>query len=224
MKTMSSSTRRSGPARRVSTPALRLLGGVLVAGALAGGLSACAPLLIGGAVVGGTLVALDRRTTGTQVEDQAIELKAAQRVRDVAGERAHVNVTSYNRLVLLTGEAETAELRGAIEQAVARVENVRSIVNEIGVLGATSLTARSTDSITTGRVKAALVDAKDLQANAFKVVTERGVTHLMGRVTEREANRATEVARGVNGVQKVVRVFELLSEAELADLEKAAKK
>lgn len=195
-----------------------LLLGVLVASALTG-LSACAPLLIGGAMMGGTLMYTDRRTSGTQIEDQAIELKSGNRIGEAVGGRAHVNVTSYNRLVLLTGEAETEADKAAIEQAVQRVENVRSVVNEVGVMGASSLTGRSNDTILSGKVKASLLDAKDLMANAFKVVTERGTVYLMGRVTEREAARAADIARSVSGVQKVVRVFELITEAELAGMQ-----
>jgi osmotically-inducible protein OsmY len=195
-----------------------LRSGVLIAALLGSlALSACAPLLVGGAV-GGALMASDRRTSGTQVEDQAIELKASNRVRDLLGERGHVNVTSYNRTVLITGEVPSDADRGAVEQTISRVENVRSTVNELAAAGNSSLTARSSDAIITGKVKATFVDAKDVQANAFKVVTERGVVYLMGRVTEREAKRAAELASGVGGVQKVVRVFEILTEQELADL------
>ncbi len=188
--------------------------GLTLSVALLGG---CAPLLVGGAMVGGTLMMMDRRTTGAQVDDQAIELKASNRVRELAGDNAHINITSYNRTVLITGEAATEADRSAIEQAVQRVENVRSIVNEVGVMAPSSLTSRSSDTIITSKVKATLVDARDLQANVFKVVTERSVVYLMGRVTEREAGRASELARSVGGVQKVVRVFEILTEAELAD-------
>lgn len=180
--------------------------------------TACAPLLVGGAVVGGTLMVADRRTSGTQVEDQGIELKSLTRVREAIGDRGHVNVTSYNRLLLLTGEVASEADKAAVEQSVARIENVRSIVNELGVMGSSSLTSRSNDTILTSKVKASYVDAKDLQASAVKVVTERGVVYLLGRVTEREATRASEIARGVGGVQKVVRVFEVITEAELADL------
>jgi osmotically-inducible protein OsmY len=180
-------------------------------------LAGCAPLIVGGAMVGGTLMYVDRRTTGAQVEDQAIELKAGSRARELAGDNSHVNVTSYNRTVLITGEAATEADRTAIEQAVQKVENVRSTVNELAVTMPSSLSSRSNDSLLTGKVKATYVDAKDLQANAFKVVTERGNVYLMGRVTEREATRGTDLARSVSGVQKVVRVFEIVTEAELAD-------
>jgi osmotically-inducible protein OsmY len=189
----------------------------------AAALSGCAALVVGGAAVGTALVVTDRRTSGTIVEDQAIELKAMNRVRDVLGERGHVNPTSYNRTLLLTGEVPGEAERTAAERAVAGIDNLKGVVNELAVMGNTSLTARSNDSILTGKVKASFVDAKDLQAHAVKVVTERGTVYLMGRVTEREANRATELARGVSGVQKVVRVFEVLSEAELASIEPARK-
>ena len=177
-------------------------------------LSACAPLVLGGAAMS-ALVATDRRTSGAQLEDEGIELRAAGRIRENLGDRAHVNVTSYNRQVLLTGEVPSAQDRQLVEQIVSRVENVRSIVNELAVSGNTSLTQRSSDALITGRVKAAMVDAKDLFANSFKVVTERGTTYLMGRVTQREANRATELTRRTGGVQKVVRVLEIISEEEL---------
>ena len=185
--------------------------------ALLAGLAGCAPLVVGGAMVGGVLVATDRRTTGAQIEDQGIEIKAAARVRELAT-LGHVNVTSYNRVALLTGEVPDADARTRLEAAVARVENVRSVVNELAIAGASSLTSRSNDALLTTKVKASLVDARDLYANAFKVVTERGIVYLMGRVTEREAARGAEVASTVPGVQKVVRVFEILGEDELRAL------
>lgn len=192
----------------------RACAALLCAGVLGAALSACAPILIGGVAMG-TLVATDRRTSGAQLEDEGIELRVAARVRENLGERAHVNVTSYNRQVLLTGEVPSAQDRQLAEQIVSRVENVRSIVNELAVLGNSTLAQRSSDALTTGKVKASMVDAKDLFANAFKVVTERGTTYLMGRVTQREANRATELTRSTSGVQKVVRVLEVISEEEL---------
>ena len=195
----------------------KLLLSLLAAGALAGTLSACAPLIVGGAVVGG-LVATDRRTSGAQLEDEGIELRAASRVREALGDRAHVNVTSYNRQVLLTGEVPSEQAKQQVEQIVSRVENVRAIVNELAVMGNSTLGQRSSDTLVTGKVRASLVDAKDLYANAFKVVTERGTTYLMGRVTQREADRATAIARTVGGVQKVVRIFELISEQELQQI------
>ena len=195
----------------------RTLCTVLAATALAAGLSACAPLVVGGPVMG-TMMAVDRRTTGTQVEDEGIELRSANRLSELLGDRGHVNVTSFNRQVLLTGEVPSAQDRQRVEQVVLGVENVRSVVNDLAVMPPTSLGQRSNDTFITGKVRASLVDAKDLSASAFKVVTERNVVYLMGRVTPREAQRATEIARGVSGVSKVVRVFEMLTEEELRNI------
>ena len=191
---------------------------------LSGALTACVPLLLGGAVGGGALIATDRRTSGTQLEDEGIELRALSRLRSALGERSHVNLTSYNRQVLLTGEAANEQDKQQIQQTVAGVENVSTIVNELAIMGNSTLTQRSSDALVTGRVKATRVDARDLSANAFKVVTERGTTYLMGRVTQREADRGTEVVRSTPGVQKVVRMFEIISEQELARLLPAAKR
>jgi osmotically-inducible protein OsmY len=187
----------------------------LATAALLSALAGCAPLVVGGAAVAGSMVVTDRRTSGAQLEDEGIELRGNSRVRDNLGSRVHVNITSYNRQVLLTGEVPTAQDKELVEQVISRVENVRSIVNELGVMGATTLTQRSSDTLVTGKVKASLIDTRDLSVNAFKVVTERGTTYLMGRVTQREADRATEVTRGVSGVQRVVRVLEIISEEEM---------
>jgi len=191
-----------------------LLATLALSSCLGAGLIACAPLVVGGVAVG-AMVATDRRTTGTQVEDEGIELHAVNRIGENLGGRGHVNVTSFNRQVLLSGEVPSVQDKQAVEQLVAKVENVRSIVNEIGIMENTSLSQRSSDSYITGLVKAGLVDSKDLFANAFKVVTERGVVYLMGRVTQREANRASDVARRVDGFKKVVRLLEIITEEEL---------
>ena len=196
-------------------PLLRISSAALAAAALAGSLAGCAPLVIGGGAVVGTLMATDRRTTGTQVEDEGIEMRTASRIRETLGDRVHVNVTSFNRQVLLTGEVPTAADGQKVEQIAQGVDNVRSVVNDLGVMPASSLTQRSRDAFISTKVRASLVDAKDLSANAFKVVTERDVVYLMGRVTQREAKRSAEIARGVDGVRKVVRVFEVISEEEL---------
>lgn len=196
----------------------RVLAVGLAATVAAGGLSGCAALFIGGAVVGGTMMAMDRRTSGTQVEDQAIEFKALSRIRELALP-ANVNVTSYNRMVLITGEVTREADKASIEQIVSRVDNVRSVVNDLALMDTSSARSRANDGILSGRVKASFLDAKDLHAQAAKVVTERGIVYLMGRVTEREATRFADVARSVSGVQKVVRVFEIVTEAELAALQ-----
>ncbi|WP_334134784.1 BON domain-containing protein [Tepidimonas sp.] len=198
---------------------------LLTAGALGasllGALSGCAPLVAGAAVGGAVLVATDRRTTATQLEDQTIEMKASHRLREQLGERARINVTSYNRRVLLTGEVASEADRQTALRVVRGVENVLGLIDELAVMGSPSLTARSADALVTARVKAALVDAKDLSANAFKVTTERGTVYLMGLVTPREADRATEIARSISGVQRVVRVFEFITEADLARMQAA---
>jgi osmotically-inducible protein OsmY len=180
--------------------------------------TACAPLLIGGAVVSSVQVATDRRTSGIQLEDQSIELKAAARIREQLGDKVHTNVNSYNRVVLITGEAGTEASREALERIVAGVENVQKVLNETAVMGASSLSSRSSDALIATKVKAQYIDARDLISNAFYVVVERGTVYLMGRVTEREAERATNIARQVSGVNKVVRAFEVISEDELARL------
>ena len=181
------------------------------------GLSACAPLMLGGAVMTG-VVATDRRTTGSQVEDEGIELKVASAVRQELGDNIHLNVTSYNKRVLLTGEVRTQALKERAEKLTQSQDNVGDVINDLAVTLPSSLTQRSKDTIITGQVKAAFLDAKDLQVNTLKVVTERGIVYLMGRVTAREAKRATDVARTISGVTKVVRVFEEISEAELQRL------
>jgi len=182
--------------------------------ALVMGLGACAPLMVGG-FVGSAMVATDRRTSGTQLEDEGIELRSANRIREMVGDRVHVNVTSYNRQVLLTGEVPNDRDRQYLAKLISEVDNVRSVVNELAVMPASSLGDRSTDALITGKIKASMLDSKDIFASAYKVVTERGTVYLMGRVTQREAQRATEVARSVSGVKRVVRVFEFLTEEEL---------
>jgi osmotically-inducible protein OsmY len=190
---------------------LRTTGAVLV---LATCMTACAPFLVAG-VAGSALVATDRRTSGTQLEDETIELRASAKVRDTFGEKVHVNVTSYNRQVLLTGEVPSEQERQAVSAIVEKVENVKSVANELSAMPNASLGSRSNDLVVTGKIKATLVDSRDLFANAFKVVTERNTVYLMGRVTQREADSATALIRNVGGVNKVVRMFEIISEEEL---------
>jgi osmotically-inducible protein OsmY len=186
-------------------------------------LAGCAPIVVGGMVVGGAMVATDRRTSGSQVDDEMIELKAGSRMDEAFPDgRANISTTSYNRMVLLTGEVAKDADKTTAGQVVARVENVVSVVNELSVGPASSFNETSKDVLITTQVKASLVDAKDLLAHSIKVVTHRRVVYLMGRVTEREATRAAEVARGVSGVAKVVRVFEIVTEAELASSQQKA--
>ena len=193
-----------------------VLTGTLLAAALSG-ISACAPLMVGGAVMT-SIVATDRRTTGAQVEDEGIELKVASAVSQALGDRVHLNVTSFNRKVLLSGEALTQADKERAEKLAQSQENIQSVVNDLTVAPPSSLMQRSKDTVTTSQVKAAFIDAKDLQVNAIKVVTERGIVYLMGRVTAREAKRASDIVRGIGGVTKVVRVFDEISEEELKRL------
>mgnify|MGYP006202704667 FL=1 len=202
-----------------TSPNRRLATRLLAVAALSATLGACAPLVVGGAAVGSALVAVDRRSSGAQLDDQAIELRASNRIREQLGDRANVYVTSYNRQVLLTGEAASEAVKAQVQTIVAGVDNVRTIVNELGVINSPGLSQRSTDTLLTGRVKAAFVDARNLDPTAVKVVTTRNVVYLLGRVTQREADRATEVTRNMSGVQRVVRVFEIITEEELARLQ-----
>lgn len=199
--------------RKVAGKMQRPLAVVLLGAALASSLSGCVGLVAAGAV-GGTLAASDRRTFGAQTEDKAIAVKAEVKFPSVAGNGGHVNIASFNRRVLLTGEVRDEETRNAVEREVRAIEGVLSVTNELEVAGPSSYTSRSNDAILTTKVKASLVDAKDISANSVKVVSERGNVYLMGRVTQREGNIASDIARGVPGVYKVVKVFEYISEDE----------
>jgi len=170
----------------------------------------CAPLIVGGAAATGVAVSQDRRTIGTMTEDEGIELRANSRLRERFGENAYVSVTSYNRMVLLTGQAPDAQVRAEAERIARSVENVRGVYNELAVAGLSSFTARSNDSIITSKVKARFLDASKFNILHVKVVTESSVVYLLGMVNKQEANDATEIARTTSGVQKVVRVFEYL--------------
>lgn len=198
--------------RSIFTPAA-LRWSAALAAALS--LSACAPLVLGTAV-GGAFVATDRRTSGTQLEDQGIKLKAANRIREALKDRGNVNVNAYNRRVLLTGEVPTEADRAAAAAAAGQTENVAGVVNELMVGFNSTLSSRSNDVLVGTKVRATLVDARDLMSNAFNVVVERGDVYLMGIVTEREANRAAELVSTISGVRRVVKVFEIISEDELA--------
>lgn len=179
-------------------------------------LSGCVAL-VGGAMVGAAMVTSDRRTVGTQAEDASIELKSANRISSMFGNEARVNVNSYNRKVLLTGEVKDEPSKERIVQLVKGVENVHSVVDEIQVSEfLTGLSARSSDALLTTKVKSKLVGTPDIYSSSFKVVTENGVVYLMGRVSQREAETATEAVREVAGVQKVVKLFDYIDEGELS--------
>ena len=186
---------------------------VALGGATLSSLTACVPLIVGGAVAG-TVAASDRRTFGAQTEDKAIAVKAEVKLPNLVGDAGHVNIASFNRRVLLTGEVRDQAMKDTLEREIRAIEGVLSVSNELEVAGPASYTSRSNDALITTKVKASLVDMKDISANSFKVVTERGNVYLMGRVTQREGVIAADVARGVSGVYKVVKVFEYISEEE----------
>ena len=170
-------------------------------------LTGCAAAVVGGAAAGGYLVGEDRRTAAVLADDEGIELRAANRVSEKYPS-AHVNATSYNRMVLLTGEAPTAEAKADIEKITREVPNVRGTVNELTVAPATTLSSRANDSYITSKVKARFVDNGVFNPIHVKVVTEDGTVYLLGIVKKPEADRATEIARTTSGVRRVVRVFE----------------
>ncbi|SHH46411.1 BON domain-containing protein [Massilia sp. CF038] len=195
-------------------PVLRRGAQAILVAALMGSLSGCVGLVVGGAVAAGA-AATDRRTLGAQADDKSISIKADLRVPKIAGPDAHVNANSFNRMVLLTGEVKDEETKARVAREVKAIDGVLSVANELEVAGPASYTSRSNDALITTKVKASLVDMKTISATSFKVVTERGVVYLMGRVTEREGQVASDVARGVSGVAKVVKMFEYITEEEM---------
>jgi osmotically-inducible protein OsmY len=189
----------------------------LIAVAVLGSLTGCVGLVVGGAVAGAA-AGIDRRTLGAQADDKSISVKADLRLPKITGPDAHINANSYNRMVLLTGEVKDQAMKAAVEREVKAIDGVVSVANELEIGSPSSYTQRSSDALITTKVKASLVDMKTISATSFKVVTERGVVYLMGRVTQREGQLGAEVARGVSGVTKVVKVFEYITEEEMRTL------
>ena len=191
---------------------------ILVCAAVLPQLQGCFPMVAAGAAGAGAaaLSVIDRRTTGTQVEDEGIELRASYRISERFGDKVHINVTSFNRGVLLTGEAPDENTRVSIEKLVLGVPNVRGVTNDIAVAGNASLTSRSNDSFLTSKVKARFVDDGRFNAVHVKVVTENGTVYLLGIVTQKEADAAVEIARTTGGVRKVVKIFEYCRETDEA--------
>jgi osmotically-inducible protein OsmY len=181
--------------------------------------SACAPMLIGSAAVA-SKVAIDRRTAGIQLEDEGIELRTASGLRAQLPRNTNVRISSYNRLVLVTGEVNNESERLQVERFVKSQDNVKSVVNDLIISPESSLTQRAQDTLITTKIRALLIQAKDIHSSAVNIVTERGVVYLMGRLTPREANRVAELIRTSNiaGLQKVVKVFETISEEDLSRL------
>ena len=188
-------------------------------------LSACAPLVVGSAVVAGK-VAIDRRTAGIQVEDEAIELRSESGLQGILPKNVNVRVNSYNRMVLLTGEVNSDSEKALTERFVKSQDNVKAVVNDLAIRPESSLTQRAKDKVINGQVRALLIQAKDIHSSAVHIVVERGIVYLMGRLTNNEANRVTELVSTsrVSGVEKVVKVFELISDDDLKRLVAPAKR
>jgi osmotically-inducible protein OsmY len=184
-------------------------GQLLVALTLSTQLTGCFPVIAGGAAAGGAMIA-DRRTAGTYVEDQSIELKAEKIIFEKIGKDIHANVTSYNRQVLITGEAKNNSVKENAEALIKPINQVQKVTNELVIGENSSLTSRSNDAFITSKVKASFIKENKFPANYVKVVTEASTVFLMGIVTQQEADDAVEIARGVSGVEKVVKVFEYI--------------
>ncbi len=179
-----------------------------------GGCIAVPAMMVGGAAMG-TMVATDRRTPGAVVEDRGIETKAALRIREALGDAVHVNVSSYNRTALITGEVPDEKRKAQVEKMVRDIENAQKTLNELAVMDNTPMTARVSDGILASRIRAALIDEKNLIANAFKITVERGVVYVQGRATAKEIALMTDIVSGLNGVTRVVRILDTLSEQDL---------
>jgi len=202
----------------MKTTLTNTLAKAVLAAALASSLTGCVAVMAGSAVMGAVATA-DRRTLGAQTEDKSIAVKGDVRVAKVVGDAGHVNVTSYNRRVLLTGEVRDEAMKAQVEREVKAIDNVVSVDNELEIAGPSSYTSRSNDALITTKIKASLVDKKTVSAVSFKVVTERGNVYLMGIVTPREGDIAAQVAQGVSGVQRVVKIFEYISEEDLKSMQ-----
>jgi osmotically-inducible protein OsmY len=197
---------------------LRPLSKAVLCVALLSSLQGCIAV-VAGAAVGGAFATADRRSLGAQTEDKAIAVKADTRLPGIVGDAGHVNVNSYNRKVLLTGEVRDEAMKRAVENEVRSIANVDTVSNELDIAGPSSYTSRSSDALITSKVKLSLADKNTIKATSFKVVTERGNVYLMGLVTQREGNIAAQVAQGVAGVMRVTKIFEYISEEDLRSLQ-----
>lgn len=174
---------------------------------LAASLQGCFPVVAAGAGAG-ILMGQDRRTTGAYVEDEAIEAKSVDRIGKQFRNTVHVNVTSYNRNALITGEVPDEATKAQVERIVANIQNINKIYNELVVASQSSLTSRSNDALITSNVKLRFVGDKSFSANSIKVITENGTVYLMGIVNRTEAHTAGAIASGSSGVSRVVELFE----------------
>jgi len=196
----------------------RLITSLLLGATFLPMLQGCFPVVAAG-VTTGVLAAFDRRSVGTQTEDETIEWKAAARVNEKFGEKVHTNFTSFNRKVLLTGEVPSAEMKAEVERVISEIPNVQGVYNELAVAGLTVYSARSNDAYITSKVKGRFIDAGKFNVVHVKVVTEAGAVYLLGLVTQREADAAIDLARTTSGVMKVVNVMEIISEAKAKELD-----
>lgn len=202
----------------LSSALRRPLLGLALGAALCASLQGCVPLVVGATAVG-SMAAVDRRTIGMQTDDKTIELKGEGRASKITGDKGRVAVTSYNRMVVLTGEVADEKMKAEVEAQIVSLGDLKKIENDLEVAPVSTVSARSSDLLITSKVKAAIIDTKDLYISAFKIHTDRGVVYLMGRVTQREAKLGAEVARNAAGnIRKVVKLFEYISEEELLEM------
>lgn len=196
----------------------RPLLGLALGAVLCTSLQGCLPLVVGATAVG-SMAAVDRRSLGVQTDDKTFELKGEGRASKITGDKGRVAVTSYNRMVVLTGEVADEKMKAEVEAQIVTLGDLKKIENDLEVAPVSTVSARSSDLLITSKVKASIIDTKDLYISAFKIHTDRGVVYLMGRVTQREAKLAAEVARNAAGnIRKVVKLFEYISEEELLEL------
>ena len=196
----------------------RPLLGVALGAALCASLQGCVPLVVGATAVG-SMAAVDRRSLGMQTDDKTIELKGEGRASKITGDKGRVAVTSYNRMVVLSGEVADEKMKAEVQAQIATLGDLKKIENDLEVAPVSTVSARSSDLLITSKVKAAIIDTKDLYISAFKIHTDRGVVYLMGRVTQREAKLGAEVARNAaSDIRKVVKLFEYISEDELLEI------
>jgi len=195
----------------------RPLAVIALAGALVAMLQGCVGVVVGGAVVGG-FAATDRRTLGAQTEDKEIAVKANARLPSVVGDSGHVDITSYDRHVLLTGEVKDEQMKQAVGDEIKQIPGVQGVMNELEIVGISNFGSRSNDLFITSKISATFVNERGLNANSIKVVTERGTVYLLGRVTQHEGEIAASLVSGVSGVTRVIKMFEYISDDELKEM------
>jgi osmotically-inducible protein OsmY len=202
----------------LSAALCRPLLGLAFGTVLCASLQGCLPLVVGATAVG-SMAAVDRRSLGMQTDDKTIELKGEGRASKITGDKGRVAVTSYNRMVVLSGEVADEKMKAEVQAQIATLGDLKKIENDLEVAPVSTVSARSSDLLITSKVKAAIIDTKDLYISAFKVHTDRGVVYLLGRVTQREAKLGAEVARNAaSDIRKVVKLFEYITEDELLEI------